>query len=103
MIDVLQSQLLFVRDIQSVDTQGVEPLRSIRDETQAGLKEATIGVAQLRDVLSQEVAFGRSGRPRRQKHTEKAPAEVEGWDPLRTASQTIGPYFVVRSGKSNTK
>jgi len=103
MIDVLQSQLLFVRDIQSVDTQGVEPLRSIRDETEAGLKEATIGVDQLCDALSQEVAFGRSRRPRRRKHTEKASPEVEGWIPLQTASQTTGPYFVVRSGKNKDK
>jgi hypothetical protein len=100
MIDVLQSQLLFVRDIQSVDTQGVEPLRSIRDETEAGLEEATIGVGLLRDALSQEEAFGRSGRPRRRKHTEKATPEVEGWNPLQTASQTAGPYLVVRSGKN---
>lgn len=100
MIDVLQSQLLFVRDIQAVDTRGVEPLRSIRDETEAGLKEATIGVDQLRDALAQETAVGRSRRPRRQRGTEKAPPEVEGWKPLQTASQTTGPYFVVRSGKN---
>lgn len=103
MIDVLQSQLLFVRDIQSVDTQGVEPLRSIRDETEAGLREATVGVDQLRDALSQELSFGRSRRPRRQKAPEMASPEVDGWNPLQTASQTIGPYFVVRSGKDNSK
>ncbi|KAB5585359.1 hypothetical protein GE09DRAFT_23418 [Coniochaeta sp. 2T2.1] len=103
MIDVLQSQLLFVRDIQSVDTKGVEPLRSIRDETEAGLEEATIGVDQLRDALSQEVAFGRSRRPRRQKQTENSPPEVEGWSPLQTATQTTGPYFVVRSGKDKAQ
>ncbi|KAJ9143556.1 hypothetical protein NKR19_g6863 [Coniochaeta hoffmannii] len=103
MIHVLQSQLLFVRDIQSVDTKGVEPLRSIRDETEAGMEEATVGVEQLQDILSQEVALGRSRRPRRQKQMEKAPAEVDGWSPLQTASQTIGPYFVVRSGKNKTR
>jgi hypothetical protein len=103
MIDVLQSQLLFVRDIQAVETSGVEPLRSIRDETEAGLDEATIGVEQLRDALSQEVAFGRSRRPRRQKRTEKAAPEADGWNPLHTASQTVGPYFVVRSGKNKSQ
>jgi Asp-tRNA(Asn)/Glu-tRNA(Gln) amidotransferase C subunit len=100
MVDILESQLLFVRDIQSVDTQGVDPLRSIRDETDQGLQEATIGLEQVRHVLSQEVAFGRSKRPRRQKIIEKAPAEVENWNPLHTASDTAGPYFVVRSGKN---
>ena len=101
MIDVLQSQLLFVRDIQSVDTHGVEPLRSIRDETELGLEEASIGVEQLRLALAQETASGRSRRPRRQKNTEKSPPEVEGWEPLQTASHTTGPYFVVRSGKKD--
>ena len=33
-----------MRDIQSVDTDGVEPLQSIRDETEEGVREATIGV-----------------------------------------------------------
>src|SRR3954454_3409908 len=33
MLKTLHSQLHFVRDIQSVDTEGVEPLQSIRDET----------------------------------------------------------------------
>ena len=39
MLSTLSSQLHFVKDIQSVDTTGVEPLRSLRDETAEGEKE----------------------------------------------------------------
>lgn len=99
MIAVLQSQLHFVRDIQSVDVTGVDPLRSIRDETPEGLGEATVGVEQLRQALSEEVAFGHTRRPRRQKKALDT-AGIEDWDPLQTASRKAGRYFVVRSAKS---
>ncbi|KAJ9149286.1 hypothetical protein NKR23_g4406 [Pleurostoma richardsiae] len=104
MIRVLQSQLHFVRDIQSVDTSGVEPLRSIRDETREGLAEATIGLETLREALAQEDVFGHSKRPRRRRRESEeavsgAGQEVDGWDPLQTASRTAGGFFVVRSGK----
>ena len=39
MISELQSQLQFVRAIQEVDTDGVEPLVALRDETEEGEKE----------------------------------------------------------------
>ena len=44
MLRTLGLQLHFVRKMQSVDTEGVEPLQSIRDETAEGWKDATIGV-----------------------------------------------------------
>lgn len=100
MIEVLQSQLHFVRDIQKVDTADVEPLRSIRDETAEGKRESTIGLDQLWEALSRETAFGRSRRPRR----ERTPADTSGeedWEVLGTASRTAGSYFVVRSGKNS--
>lgn len=98
MIATLQSQLHFVRDIQRVDVSGVEPLRSIRDETSEGMAEATIGVEELREALSEEIAFGRAKRPRRQKKALDM-AGVEDWNALQTASRKAGRYFVVRSAK----
>ncbi len=92
--DALRSQLHFVRDIQSVDTAGFEPLRSIRDETEHGLQEQTVGLEQLREALSREETFGHSKRPRRRRDSVKTTA---GWDALATASQKAGKYFVVRS------
>ncbi|KAK3683535.1 hypothetical protein B0T22DRAFT_250491 [Podospora appendiculata] len=105
MLSTLQSQLHFVRDIQAVDTSGVEPLRSIRDETDAGLQEATIGLEQVREALDSEDVFGHCRRPRRRKHVKVDAKEAEDWDVLGTASQTAGggKYFVVRSGKGAEK
>ena len=102
MISDLQSQLHFVRDIQRVDVSGVEPLRAIRDETEAGIMEATVGLKDVQDVLDEEVPFGRARRPRRviNKKAAEMAAGVEDWDALATASETRGRYFVVRSGKS---
>ena len=99
MIETLQSQLHFVQDIQSVDTKGVEPLRSIRDETEEGMAETTIGLEGLRAVLANETTHGHNKRPRMDRRTAKTKG-IEDWDVLGTAQETAGKYFVVRAGKS---
>jgi hypothetical protein len=99
MVEVLQSQLHFVRDIQSVPTAGLEPLTAIRDDSAGGLVEITIGMEQLRDVLNDEAVVGHRKRPRRPQPSRQVMGD-EGWDPLQTASQEAGRYFVVRGDKS---
>jgi len=85
-----------------VDTEGVEPLQSIRDETDEGIGEATVGLESLREALGREEVRGRGRRPRRRREVVDA-REVEGWDVLGTATEVVetagGRYFVVRSGK----
>jgi Asp-tRNA(Asn)/Glu-tRNA(Gln) amidotransferase C subunit len=104
MLSTLHAQLHFVRDIQRVNTEGVEPLYSIRDETAEGMREATITVDTLRSALAEEDVFGRCKRPRRRKRRADQEnqvldgAGVEDWDVLGCASQKVGRYFVVRSG-----
>ncbi|KAK3315256.1 hypothetical protein B0H66DRAFT_536125 [Apodospora peruviana] len=105
MLSTLQSQLLFVREIQTVDTKGIQPLRSIRDESAAGLSEATITLDTLKDALASEEVFGHCRRPRRETTTSEdtqkqlETKEAENWDALGTASEKSWKYFVVRSGK----
>ncbi|KAK2070863.1 hypothetical protein P8C59_005325 [Phyllachora maydis] len=65
MIGVLESQLRFVQHVQSIDTTGVEPLSSIRDDTAEGLREAAITLDQLKSALDDEISLGRVKRPRR--------------------------------------
>lgn len=101
MIETLQSQLGFVRAVQGVDTTGVEPLRAIRDETDRGVGEITVGLGDLRDVLAKERRVGHYARPRRVK--EKVTEEKEQWDALGTASKRAGRFFVVESGKKGAK
>lgn len=96
MLDTLHSQLQFVRAVQRVNTDGVEPLRAIRDETADAVRENTIGLEQLKDVLAREALVGHYKRPKRVK--EKVESEAEKWDALSTASRKAGKYFVVESG-----
>ncbi|PYI07647.1 DUF726-domain-containing protein [Aspergillus sclerotiicarbonarius CBS 121057] len=65
MLETLESQIHFVKQIQHVDATGVEPLQSIRDETPEAVKENTIGLEQLREALSKERVVGRNKRIRR--------------------------------------
>ncbi|RSL54525.1 hypothetical protein CEP54_009837 [Fusarium duplospermum] len=101
MINTLQNQLQFVRAVQRVDTTGVEPLRAIRDETDAVHGEATIGLADLDEALSSEVLVGHYQRARRVR--DKVESEAEKWDALGTAGRTAGRYFVVESGKKDVE
>ncbi|OBT69592.1 hypothetical protein VE03_00840 [Pseudogymnoascus sp. 23342-1-I1] len=98
MIAMLESQLHFVREIQKVDTTGVEPLQAIREETEEALAERTIGLETLEDALAQEEFKGKMKRPRRR---ESEPKEMDHkWEPLATANRTAGEYFVVKNGKN---
>ncbi|KAK1459358.1 hypothetical protein CMEL01_02357 [Colletotrichum melonis] len=99
MLRTLHSQLHFVRDVQSVDTTGVEPLRSLRDETTEGVAEATIGLQELQNALGKEIRFGHKRRPKRLRGEKVETTGVEDWNPLETASRTAGKYFVVQSSK----
>ncbi|KAI0385330.1 hypothetical protein F5Y04DRAFT_183523 [Hypomontagnella monticulosa] len=100
MLATLESQLGFVRAVRDVDTTGVEPLRAIRDETAAGLREQAVGLEQLREALENEDVMGHARRPRRRRGLEQRDPSVEGWDVLAGASETAGRYFVVRAGSS---
>ncbi|KFY76922.1 hypothetical protein V499_03548 [Pseudogymnoascus sp. VKM F-103] len=115
MIAMLESQLHFVREIQKVDTTGVEPLQAIREETKEALAERTIGLETLEDALALEEFKGKMKRPRRREREPKEInyKEIEGpwvledepgvmdrhFKPLSTANRTAGEYFVVKNKK----
>lgn len=104
MIKTLQSQLQFVRAVQSVNTDGVEPLTAVRDETEQGLVENTITLETLRPTLEKEELVGHYKRPKRVREQrgagEDGRVEEERWDVLGTASRKAGKFFVVQSKKS---
>lgn len=88
-----------MRRIQSIDTSAVGPLVSIRDETAAGVREQTVGLAALEAALATEDVVGHAKRPRRRRARSSQQIEgVEDWDVLKGASEKVGRYFVVRSG-----
>ncbi|KAJ5226037.1 hypothetical protein N7468_007262 [Penicillium chermesinum] len=99
MLQTLESQIHFVKEIQQVDTDGVEPLRSIRDETPDAVKETTIGLDQLREALAMERVSGRRKRIHRVQGEKNIRPDGETWDgnALGSASKTKGRYFVVEA------
>ncbi|KAK0100856.1 hypothetical protein ONS95_007303 [Cadophora gregata] len=107
MLATLHSQLHFVRDIQNVDTEGVEPLQSLRDETEEGIEDITIGLETLREALGKEDIKGRNRRPKRRRGEEVDTKGVEDWNVTKTASEKVktpgGKFFIVRSGKGDTE
>ena len=104
MLTTLRAQLHFVRDVQSVDTRGVEPLRSIRDETAAGVAESTVTLDTLREALSRETAVGYRRRPRRVKDAqERGQSEEEKLVDAATLQRRDKRYFVVASSKGFEK
>ncbi|KAF2209709.1 hypothetical protein CERZMDRAFT_61066, partial [Cercospora zeae-maydis SCOH1-5] len=95
MLSTLSSQLHFVKDIQQMDTTSVEPLRSLRDETKQGEKEAELGLDALSVALDNEEIRGKWHRRIRR---QREPAESQQWDVLGCASKKMGRYFVVEGG-----
>ncbi|KAJ5923772.1 hypothetical protein N7454_009017 [Penicillium verhagenii] len=102
MLETLESQIHFVKEMQEVNTTGIEPLRSIRDETTAAMKETAIGLDQLRDALAKEEVSGRRGRIQRVPGEKNSNPDGSAWDgnALGYASKTKGKYFVVETGSS---
>jgi hypothetical protein len=99
MLKTLSSQINFVKEVQSIDTTGVTPLRAIRDETVEGQKEIEIGLDDLKDLLAREQRVGRAGRIKKTNEDPAESREAENWDSLGSAEETHGRFFVVRTGK----
>jgi Asp-tRNA(Asn)/Glu-tRNA(Gln) amidotransferase C subunit len=100
MLDTLESQLHFVREIQAVNTSGVEPLQALREETEEAVEENTIGMESLKDAFANEEVKGRNRRPRRRRDVPVNTNGVEEWEVMGTAERTVGKYFVVNSRKT---
>ena len=101
MIKDLQSQLQFVRAIQEVDTEGVEPLQSIRDETKDAERENEITVATLQKEFDKEEVVGKRGRIRRRTNMSDAARDEQiiDWDPVSQAPRKLGRFIVVDTAK----
>ncbi|RMX92399.1 hypothetical protein D0867_12223 [Hortaea werneckii] len=100
MLSTLSSQLHFVKDIQAVDTTGVEPLRSLRDETAQGEAQAELGVEALKEALEKESVRGKYHK-RIRRNKDVAEKKTRDWDPLATAHKKVGRFFVVEGEKSD--
>ncbi|KAI0998061.1 hypothetical protein K3495_g10127 [Podosphaera aphanis] len=94
----LHAHLRFVQDVQSVCTDGIEPLVCIRNETELGVREKTISLDDLKEALSRESVRGKCARPRREPRELKLCSEEE-WDMFGASKNVVTvngeKYFVV--------
>ncbi|KAL3474987.1 hypothetical protein BJX99DRAFT_247891 [Aspergillus californicus] len=95
MLEKLESQIHFVKQIQRVDTTGVEPLQSIRDESPEAVKENTIGLERLKEAMSKERVIGRNKKIQRVEMERNNRPDGDAWDgnALGYASKTKGRFF----------
>lgn len=100
MLSTLAAQLHFVREIQKVDTTGVEALSSLRDESKQGQAEAEIGLETLREALSRETTRGKHHKRIRRNAAAASTGNDSPWSVLGLAKATVGRYFVVEGGKA---
>lgn len=99
MLRDLKAQLHFVKAIQQVDATGVEPLRTIRDETAEAERENEITLESMREALASEEVVGKFHKRIRRRHVvSEEMRKAEEWDVLGQASKKVGRYFVVESG-----
>lgn len=98
MLNTLESQIHFVKEVQQVDTNGVEPLVAIRDETAEAIGEQMITLDTLRPYLDKEKKVGQNGTIRRQKPTEMI--RDSGWSPFEMGegkeTRKKGKFFFVK-------
>jgi len=100
MLQTLNSQLHFVREIQKLKTHSVDPLKCIRDESAEANLEREIGYEELKGAL-ENGGIGRkhSAASRKSTDTLEAPKELDDWDVLKQAERKAGRYFIVETGK----
>ncbi|KAI4126536.1 MAG: hypothetical protein LQ338_003692 [Usnochroma carphineum] len=103
MLKDLQSQLQFVRAIQNIDIpESVQPLQSIRDETEEAMREHEFTVESLAGEFGKEEVVGKRGRIRRRKRDEKEQRDGKGreeWNPWKLAPRTVGRYVAVDTAR----
>ena len=123
MLSTLRAQVHFVKEIQKVDTTGVEPLVSIRDETRDHVWSSMMTEEKLEPFFRMEEKVGVNGTIKRRENRKSAiishgdadgdaGAEVET-DPVdkpfsmavgeSEQGRRIGQFFYVRRSKKQEK
>lgn len=104
MLETLRQQIHFVKEIQKVDTTGIEPLVAIRDETEDSIWHNMITEKKLQHYLDQEEKVGRNGTIRRRKDAIPRIVKDEDVSPDRAPqSQILQDPFLLNSKGENEK
>lgn len=104
MLNDLRDHVHFVKEIQMVDTSGVEPLVAIRDETSEHRQEHTITKESLAQYIDLEEKQGKNGTIRRRKDTYQITShtiESQPWEPDPIPwSQVEDPWDLGEGGET---
>ena len=96
MLQDLRDQVHFIKEIQKVDTTGVQPLVAIRDETSEHIREKTVTRSSLAEFVALEEKKGKNGTIRRRKDTYQVTSftpDSEPWQEDRLGwSQVDNPW-----------
>ncbi|KIV97999.1 hypothetical protein PV10_01693 [Exophiala mesophila] len=92
MLNTLRQQIHFVKEIQKVDTTGVEPLVAIRDETVDGIWNNTITEETLEPYFQMEEHVGENGTIRRRK--EVVPNDVNKDDMVDDPAEPLTEHIM---------
>jgi hypothetical protein len=106
-----------VKEIQKVDTTGVEPLVAIRDETDEAIREQTVTAHKLDQFFAQEEEVGPNGTIRRRKDVQMVVTDDKESSPNRfkpvqrlnapfelgrnETNRRIGNFFYVKKAKKD--
>ena len=99
MIKDLESQLTFVQSIQEIDTEGIEPLQSIRDETKRAQEANIYDVSSMQKYLNQEAVYGKRRRISRIEDNSPEDTRLDGIYHLSQAPKKRGRYIRVDTTK----
>jgi hypothetical protein len=100
MLETLDSQLHFVRQIQQLEADLVAPLKSIRDESTVADSECEIGCEELKEALENDEVSRKNPRARQgSAGNSEAIRGAKIWDVLGHAERRVGRYFVVETRK----
>lgn len=92
----LDAHLNFVKDIQSVDTSDVKPLRNFHNESQATEHNREITIDSLREALENEELIGKhQSRIRKKLSTDKITNDAEALDVSKWPGISDGGFFVL--------
>lgn len=97
MLKDLESQLHFVEAVQRVDTRGVQPLVSIRDESEEGQAGQEITLQALTAELGKEEVVGTRKRIRRKEEVKVGKNDAEDWNALACAPSIKGRFIALET------
>lgn len=103
LVRALNDHLGFVKEIQTVDTTGVEPLCAIQDGTPEAVQDRMFTLDSMKEAMDREEVHGPHRRIEKKPRDISTEPDPERWSVLGSAERKVGRYFVVDKPNSETQ